>query len=647
MPESPIRISLLRGLFLLTATGAFAAPPAKPHSKISQDAASATPDKMLSVIIQYKQDPGVVEENTIAAHGGSLTGRMHTIHAHAVNLRRSELDALANDPNVTYISIDRKLAARGGPAPTVQSVMTSAEYTSEPINAPQVWAKGYLGTNIGVALIDSGVAPNPDLNTLPPAYIVGQPAALQFPKVAGMVAPAQNGRIVYSQNFVPGAMDATDQYGHGTHIAGLIAGSGQQSTGTQYFRSFRGSAPNANIVNLRVLDATGSGSDSTVIAAIEQAIALKSTYNIKVINLSLGRPIWESYMVDPLCQAVEQAWKAGIVVVVAAGNDGRDLNLNAEGYGTIEAPGNDPYVITVGAMNTKGTAALSDDVIASYSSKGPSFIDQVAKPDLVAPGNLVSSLYFKNDPLTTEMPGYVTLNSFYMNVTGPSAAVVSNAYFPLSGTSMSTGVVSGAVALLEQAAPNLTPDQMKAFLMRDANHSVFPQISSVVEPTTGTVYRANYDVFTIGAGYLDINAAITDYMSGTVVPAGAAMSPIASFNTATGNATLNPDSSSLWSNTVLWGASSVYGSTAFVNGNTVLWGAGTPQAQTVLWGATDPNGFSGLWSNTVLWGAGTPQAATVLWGAGTPQAATVLWGATDPTAQTILWGAGANVNFPF
>ena len=150
------------------------------------------------------------------------------------------------------------------------------------------------------------------------------------------VAPGSVGRIVYSQNFVSGRTDALDHYGHGTHVAGLIAGNGAESTGAQYFRTFRGAAPNANIVNLRVLDENGAGTDSAVIAAIGRAIALKNTYNIRVINLSLGRPIYESYTLDPLCQAVEKAWKAGIVVVVAAGNDGRDLNLNPEGYGTID-----------------------------------------------------------------------------------------------------------------------------------------------------------------------------------------------------------------------------------------------------------------------------------------------------------------------
>ena len=169
---------------------------------------------------------------------------------------------------------------------------------------------------------------------------------MRFAKANGQDAPGASGRIVYSQNFVPSKRDAIDAYGHGTHVAGLIAGNGAQSTGKHDFRTFYGAAPNANIINLRVLDANGTGTDSAVIAAIEEAIALQSTYNIRIINLSLGRPIYESYALDPLCQAVEQAWKAGIVVVVAAGNDGRDLNLNPDGYGTINAPANDPYVIT-------------------------------------------------------------------------------------------------------------------------------------------------------------------------------------------------------------------------------------------------------------------------------------------------------------
>src|SRR6202035_5605359 len=152
-----------------------------------------------------------------------------------------------------------------------------------------------------------------------------------------------------------------DHYGHGEHVAGIIAGNGSRSSGPAYAFTFKGVAPGSQVINLRVLDQYGNGTDSAVISAIGRAIQLKTKYNIRIINLSLGRPVYESYKLDPLCQAVEQAWKAGIVVVVAAGNSGRDNSQNTSGYATITAPANDPYVITVGAMKTEGTTTRSDD----------------------------------------------------------------------------------------------------------------------------------------------------------------------------------------------------------------------------------------------------------------------------------------------
>ncbi|MGZ3732102.1 MAG: S8 family serine peptidase, partial [Bdellovibrionota bacterium] len=157
--------------------------------------------------------------------------------------------------------------------------------------------------------------------------------------------------------------DVSDQYGHGTHVAGIVAANGSQSQG-----AYKGVAPNANIINLRVLDANGSGNDSSVIAAIQRAIELKGQYNIRVINLSLGRGIYESFVDDPLNQAVEKAWQSGIVVVVAAGNKGRDNTLGTNGYGTIGVPGNDPFIITVGAMDTNGTLTAADDNIQEWLS---------------------------------------------------------------------------------------------------------------------------------------------------------------------------------------------------------------------------------------------------------------------------------------
>src|ERR1700751_2242612 len=309
-------------------------------------------------------------------------------------------------------------------------------------------------------------------------------------------------RVVYQQSFVPGNSSPIDQFGHGTHVAGLIAGDGLSSTGPLYSKTFKGIAPGANIINLRVLDANGSATDSTVIAAINQAISLKSQYNIRVINLSLGRAVYETYKLDPLCKAVEQAWKSGIVVVVAAGNNGRYQPTH--GYATISSPGNDPYVITVGAMKPMGTPPRTDDMIASYSSKGPTALDDIVKPDIVAPGNLLVSLEAPNSTLYNTVPGNRVPYSYYVNGGSSSS---SSSYFTLSGTSMSTGIVSGVVADLLQKSPSLNPDQVKARLMKTAWKSL-PASSSVYDPTTGVTYTDQYDVFTVGAGYVDVEAAL-------------------------------------------------------------------------------------------------------------------------------------------
>src|SRR5262249_4972466 len=149
-----------------------------------------------------------------------------------------------------------------------------------------------------------------------------------------------------------------------------------------------GIAPNARLLNVRVLGADGAGASSDVIAGINWCITNKTRYNIRVINLSLGAFTTESYQTDPLCQAAERAVRAGIVIVAAAGDDGKDAAGNIV-YGGINSPGIDPMVITVGATNTRGTNERRDDVMASYSSRGPTYADRLLKPDLVAPGNKI------------------------------------------------------------------------------------------------------------------------------------------------------------------------------------------------------------------------------------------------------------------
>ncbi len=264
--------------------------------------------------------------------------------------------------------------------------------TPATINAPAAWSAGYDGKGIGVAVLDSGINEEDDLG-------------------------AYNHKLVYTEDFTvpvqiqPDGKPAPkpqsyglDWYGHGQHIAGIIASNGKTSNCSDCTQVFTGIAPGVNLINFKVLDATGQGSDSFVIAAIDRAISLKKTYNIRVMNLSLGRSVYESYTQDPLCQAVEAAWKAGIVVVVSAGNEGRDNSFGNDGYGTINAPGNDPYVITVGAMRSMGTSGRADDLIASYSSKGPTAVDHVVKPDIVAPGNQVISLLAQHGTLALANP---------------------------------------------------------------------------------------------------------------------------------------------------------------------------------------------------------------------------------------------------
>ncbi|MGB7137022.1 MAG: S8 family serine peptidase, partial [Acidobacteriaceae bacterium] len=308
MFRSRVRLPLVLGSLATLAATALAA---STNGKIAPDLAASSSGAAQPVIIQYYNPPSSGETGLLGLLGGLLKTVLSPINAIVADLAPAQLNLIASDPNVKYISPDRTLSARQA------GYITGAEFTSEPINAPAVWQQGYKGTNIGVAVIDSGITPVPDLalnSGLSLSTVTNLLGSL------GEVAPGATGRIVYSQNFVANENDALDHFGHGTHVAGLIAGGGALSSGPQYFRTFMGSAPNANLINLRVLDENGAGTDSAVIAAIGEAITLKSKYNIRVINLSLGRPIYESYTLDPLCQAVEKAWKAGIVVVVAAGN---------------------------------------------------------------------------------------------------------------------------------------------------------------------------------------------------------------------------------------------------------------------------------------------------------------------------------------
>jgi serine protease AprX len=390
-------------------------------------------------------------------------------------------------------------------------------------------------------------------------------------------------RIVYSESFVAGT-DASDQYGHGTHVAGIVASNGSASSGPNFKRDFKGVAPNSSIINLKVLDANGQGNISDVITAIDRAIQLKNTYNIRILNLSLGTPVYESYTLDPLCQEVEAAWKAGLVVVVAAGNYGRSATMGVNGYGTIGSPANDPYVITVGATKTNGTPWRFDDTVASYSSKGPTAFDHIVKPDLVAPGNNVVSLMAPNCTIATQFPSTLVQNSYYQVNAAPGN---STEYFRLSGTSMATPVVAGTAALMLQKQPALTPDQVKARLMKTAT-KIFPLFSTNFDERNHFSFNIQSDIFAVGAGYLDANAALNSTELATLP----ALSPTVSYNAVTKHVYI-ANQALTWGDALVWGDAMVWGDSVFVNGTALIWG------DAMTWGDATTTGFALIWGDSI------------------------------------------------
>ena len=549
-------------LFMFAMT-AFAQGQAQGH-KLASDFAGfpVNPDGTVDVIIQFNQVPQAKHFQMLAAHGGQRKRTFEFISGAAYRIPVKLLSFLESHPDIAYVTPDR-------PNTPAFDATTAAAVTADVARTQYALD----GSGVGVAVIDSGVYKHDDLQK----------------------SDNSGSRVVYSESFVTGDTSTNDAYGHGTHVAGIVAGNGRDSQ-SGYPHQYSGIAPKANIINLRVLDGSGSGSDSQVIAAIQRAIQLKSTYNIRIINLSLGRPIFESYTLDPLCQAVESAWKAGIVVVVAAGNTGRTNSGGIRGYGTIQAPGNDPNVITVGATNTNGTTTRLDDTVASYSSKGPTLIDHIVKPDIVAPGNRIVSLL---------SPGSYLAANFQKLTLSPTSPLVScdvsllgvstcssdssAKYLNLSGTSMATPVVSAAAALMIQKDPTLTPDTIKARMMKTAWKGYVS--NSWAYDVWGNGYFSQYDVFTIGAGYLDVDQAL----GSTDVANGGATSPTVVYNSSTRQVTL------LNGNSITWGASIIWG-------NSIVW------SDSIVWGANVVISDSIIWGNSIVWGDESCTAFSIIWG---------------------------------
>lgn len=410
-------------------------------------------------------------------------------------LKAKDARDLANDADADAVAVD-------------EAVAPSMDVTQISTNTSASRTYGYTGAGIGVAVIDSGVTLNNDFRLT--------------------TSSGSASRIVYSQDFT-GSGTANDQFGHGTHVAGIIAGNGSYSVANRK-KDMTGIAPAANIINLKVLNANGLGYDSWVIAAINRAIELKATYTIRVINLSLGRAPYTESWNDPLCWAVEGAYWNGLVVVTLAGNQGRNNPGGNQGYGMIASPGIDPWVITMGAARSVLTTTRADDAVATYSSKGPTLISGLVKPDVLAPGNLLAAARATGSRIETLFPGTIVPTSYYLT----NGSTAGGNYLRLSGTSM--------------AAPG-----------------------SNLDPATQTTFPIQNDIFTLGAGYLDTQAALNSTLTGT----GEAFSPWAWYDWSANVVRVECDPNwDIWCMSPSFTLPSVYGTSVLTSSSTA-WTAPT------------------------------------------------------------------------
>ena len=407
----------------------------------------------IRTIVQVRDSQSPNLNQLLNRYGVRVHRQMDNLQMLDVELPAGALRKLAESDDVQFISTNRGVAALGHLTTT-----TGAEAVR---NQTDATGRRYTlnGAGVGVAILDSGIYK--DHKTV-----------------------SDGGGVKASFDFT-GERRTDDPFGHGTHVAGLATGVGNFSN-----NAYTGIAPGADLINLRVLDSNGVGTVAGVLSALNWVMANRTRYNIRVVNMSFGTPAVDSYMNDPICIAVRRLVDAGVVVVAAAGNDGKDEDGQPI-YGRIHSPGIEPSAITVGCSNSVGTDGRNDDIMATYSSRGPTrsywtdsagvnHYDNLVKPDLVAPGNKVIQAESKDNYLIDTNPQLET------NLYSDDHKRV----MYLSGTSMATPEVAGAAALLLQANPSLTPNLVKAILMYTA------------QPLAG------YNLLEQGAGELNIEGAV-------------------------------------------------------------------------------------------------------------------------------------------
>ncbi|HJR18975.1 MAG TPA: S8 family peptidase [Actinomycetota bacterium] len=433
---------------------AMATPAILPAASTARSGGAVELDPALSSITSgdvnliVRARPGAVREavRAVTLAGGAVTKDLPIVNGFAATVPASEISGLARVAGVYTLTLDRKVAvSEGGNPPSPDSVYRKV------VKADTVNNAGYKGQGITVAVVDTGITEVADLN--------GRIVDVNNGGLFGGTSPCKN---------FSGESTCNDTYGHGTFIAGIIAGNGAASGG-----EWKGVAPQAKLLSVKIAGSTGAADVSTLLAALQWIVSYRSTYNIKVVNLSLGTNGTQSYRTDPLNYAVQKVWDSGVVVVVSAGNLGPEP-------GTISKPGDDPWVITVGATDDQGTNGIGDDTVPNFSAHGPTAADGVAKPDVAAPGGHIVSLRAPGSEIDTRFPNYID-----------------GAYRKGSGTSMSAAVVSGTAALMIQRNPSWTPNRVKYALVNTARQS------------------ASNDPMAVGSGVVDAYEAAFDAPSGT------------------------------------------------------------------------------------------------------------------------------------
>jgi serine protease AprX len=535
-----------------------------------------TDTSTLRVIVEASAGQYTGARSRVLATGKKIAAEHKFINALTADLTKLDIGSLEQSPYVARISLDHIVRSTAAPGPSAASPAQPPQ-SPLPIDDAMLGTLGLLkssitGKGVGVAVLDSGLQPTTEL----PAF-----AFFDFTRTT--------------------SGSAYDDYGHGTHIAGLI-GAFAASTTNPLKRSMMGVSPGARLISMKVLDGGGQGFTSTVLTALESVLNNRGSLGINVVNLSLGHPITEPGSSDPLVQAVEALSRKGIVVVVAAGNWGWNPSTGLPAYAGITSPGNAPSALTVGALDTKQTMTRTDDQVSGYSSRGPTWYDGFAKPDVVAPGHDLISVAAIGSSLYTRYPQQLVTD-----------AAGTARFMRLSGTSMATAVTTGIVALMierhRQVSPvPLTSNDVKAVL----------QFTAI--PVSGA------DVLTQGAGAVNPPGAlaVVGVLTGNADPT------LRSTTVVQPTTTIGTETYS-WNQAVIWGHTYLYGTSIYAN--EPAWGSQTTWGSAVIWGHSWPGTGDVVWDSAATWSTNTVWDPIVA-----PSAAGLSW--TELGGQAVIWGHG-------